>query len=69
MFFTISRKLKDYFLSYPESLNQVGEPQAIEKDGMLMVIQSESSHVMMSDDTLQRIIQVTQEIRNLHMNI
>ncbi|MCK5135662.1 MAG: hypothetical protein KAR19_07740 [Bacteroidales bacterium] len=63
-FETIKKIYDDVKITY-----EVGEPQAIEKDGMLMVIQSESSHVMMSDDTLQRIIQVTQEIRNLHMNI
>ena len=48
---------------------EVGEPQTMEKDGMLMVVQSESSHVMMSDETLKKIIEVTQEIRNNHMNI
>ena len=48
---------------------EVGEPQTMEKDGMLMVVQSETSHVMMSDDTLKKIIEVTQEIRNTHMNI
>lgn len=48
---------------------EVGEPQTIEKDGMLMVVQSETSHVLMSDETLQQIIEVTQQIRNLHMHI
>ncbi len=48
---------------------EVGEPETIEKDGMLMVIQSETSHVIMSDETLQKIIEVTLQIRNLHMNI
>jgi len=48
---------------------EVGEPQTIEKDGMLMVIQSESSHVDMSDETLQKIIEVTEQVRNMHMNI
>ena len=48
---------------------EVGEPQTIEKDGMLMVIQSESSNVSMSDETLQKIIEVTEQIRNMHMNI
>jgi len=48
---------------------EVGEPQTIEKDGMLMVVQSESSHVSMSDETLQKIIEVTEQIRNMHMNI
>ncbi len=48
---------------------EVGEPQTIEKDGMLMVVQSESSHVTMSDETLQKIIEVTEQVRNMHMNI
>lgn len=48
---------------------EVGEPQTVEKDGMLMVVQSESSHVSMSDETLQKIIEVTKQIRNMHLNI
>jgi len=48
---------------------EVGEPQTIEKDGMLMVVQSESSHVTMSDETLRKIIEVTEQVRNMHMNI
>ena len=48
---------------------EVGEPHSIEKDGMLMVIQSETSTVMMSDETLKKIIEVTEQIRNIHMNI
>jgi hypothetical protein len=48
---------------------EVGEPRTIEKDGMLIVVQSETSHVDMSDETLQRIIDVTKEVRNQHMNI
>jgi hypothetical protein len=48
---------------------EVGEPRTIEKDGMLMVVQSETSHVLMSDETLTRIIEVTRQIRNTHMNV
>lgn len=47
---------------------EVGEPQTIEKDGMLMVIQSETSHVMMSEETLRKIIDTTEQVRNMHMN-
>ena len=47
----------------------VEEPQTIEKDGMLMVIQSEASNVLMSDQTLQKIIEVTEQLRNMHINI
>jgi len=48
---------------------EVGEPQTIEKDGMLIVVQSESSHVNMSEGTLQKIIEFTEQVRNMHMNI
>jgi len=46
-----------------------GEPETIEKDGMLMVVQSETSHVMMEDATLEKIIETTKEIRNRQMNL
>ena len=48
---------------------EIGEPQAIETDGMMMVVQSETSHVMMSDETLVKIIDLTEEIRNKHLKI
>jgi len=48
---------------------EVGEPETIEKDGMLMVVQSETSHVLMSDETLQHIIATTLEIRNRQLNL
>ncbi len=47
---------------------EVGEPQTMEKDGMLMVIQSETSHVNMSDETLRKIIETAEQVRNMHMN-
>ena len=43
---------------------EIGEPEAIEKDGMLMIIQNERSIVEITDDQLNEIIQVTEEIRN-----
>lgn len=48
---------------------EVEQPKTIEKDGMLMVVQGESSKVMMSDETLQKLIDVTQQIRNIHLHI
>ncbi|MFO7671349.1 MAG: hypothetical protein R6W31_16945 [Bacteroidales bacterium] len=47
---------------------EVGEPETIEKDGMLMVVQSETSLVLMSDETLQQIITTTKEIRNRQLS-
>jgi len=60
----IKRAYDDVKITY-----EVGEPQTIEKDGMLMVVQSETSQVTMSEVTLQQIIEVTREIRNMYMNI
>ena len=48
---------------------EVGEPETMEKDGMLMVVQSETSHVLMSDETLKHIIATTLEIRNRQLNL
>jgi hypothetical protein len=48
---------------------EVGEPKSIEKDGMLMVVPSESSHVIMSDETLAKIIDTTKEIRNRQLSL
>ena len=43
---------------------EMGEPEAVEKDGMLMIIQNETSIVHITDEQLARIIQKTEEIRN-----
>jgi hypothetical protein len=48
---------------------EIGEPETIEIDGMLMVVQAESSTIAMSDKTLSAIINVTETIRNKHLNI
>jgi len=61
---TIKKVYEEVKITY-----EVGEPETIEKDGMLMVVQSETSHVEMSDELLQTIIATTEEIRNKHMNI
>jgi hypothetical protein len=47
---------------------KVGEPRTIEKDGNLIVVQSEFSQVSMSDETLQKIIEITEQVRNTHVN-
>ncbi|MCA1747085.1 MAG: hypothetical protein LC655_05260 [Bacteroidales bacterium] len=48
---------------------EIGEPETVEIDGMLMVVQDETSTIEMSDKTLSNIIDVTEEIRNKHLNI
>jgi hypothetical protein len=42
----------------------VGEPQMVEKDGALIVVQTDQSKVDMTDDQLSSIIQTTAKIRN-----
>lgn len=48
---------------------QIGEPKTVEVDGMLMVIQDESSTIEIPEPALNEIIKVTEEIRNKHLNL
>ena len=48
---------------------QMGEPKAVEQDGMLMIVQQESSIVVISDDVLNRIIESTSRIRNKQLTV
>ncbi|MEX2370765.1 MAG: hypothetical protein WD578_07150 [Bacteroidales bacterium] len=48
---------------------KIGEPETVEVDGMLMVIQNETTTMDLSDKTLSDIIEITEEIRNKHLNI
>lgn len=41
-----------------------GEPEAIEQDGMLIIVQTETSVVNINDEQLQKVIETTEEIRN-----
>lgn len=61
---TIKAAFADVRITYEK-----GEPETIEKDGMVLVVQSETSHVVMSDETLQNIIATAEEIRNKQLNI
>lgn len=42
---------------------EVGEPKSIEKDGMLIIVQDEISHINASPETLQSILNQIKEIR------
>jgi hypothetical protein len=66
--------LADYYLLKGQFDNvkityEIGEPRTVEVDGMLMVIQDESSHIEIPDATLSEIVKVTEQIRNKHLNI
>lgn len=43
---------------------EVGEPEAIEKDGMLIIVQNEESNVHISEEQLKSIISKAEQIRN-----
>ena len=43
---------------------EMGEPQAVDKDGMLMIVQQETSVIELSDGVLNNIIEATEKVRN-----
>jgi hypothetical protein len=55
----IKDKYRDVRITYT-----LGEPQTVEQDGGLVVKQTETSKVEMTDDQLARIIEVTKNIRD-----
>jgi hypothetical protein len=48
---------------------EMGEPMAVEKDGMLMIVQQEKSNIEISENTLNKIISVTEDVRNRLLTI
>lgn len=55
----IKREYEKVRISY-----ELGEPKAVEENGMLMIVQQEKSVVEINFDTLERIIDITARIRN-----
>ena len=51
-----------------EIISAVGEPEAVEKDGMLELVQSETSQLKMSDEVLGKITETTAQVRNARLN-
>ena len=45
----------------------MGEPKAVEKDGMLTIVQQETSVINISPETLKKIGLATQKVRNSHL--
>jgi len=43
---------------------EIGEPEAVEIDGMLVIKQNETSHVEVSEEQIANIINVIEEVRN-----
>ena len=57
--FALKEKYRDIRITYTQ-----GEPVASEKDGGLVITQTETSVVEMSDDQLKGLIEITSDIRN-----
>ena len=47
-----------------EIIYEMGKPETVEKDGMVMIVQNEKSIVQITDEQLQQIIYKTEEVRN-----
>lgn len=47
-----------------EIIYEMGEPESVEKDGMVMIVQNEKSIVQITEEQLKKIINKTEEVRN-----
>lgn len=56
---TLNVELRKVNITY-----EIGEPETIEKDGMLVIVQNEKSIVEISEEQLNRIIEETKKVRN-----
>jgi hypothetical protein len=63
-FETIKSEFDKVKISY-----EMGEPKAVEQDGMLTIVQQQKSIVEISKDVLNSIIEVTARIRNKQLNV
>jgi hypothetical protein len=43
---------------------EMGEPETVEQDGMIMIVQNEKSIVHITDEQMQKIIRITEKVRN-----
>jgi hypothetical protein len=43
---------------------EMGEPETVEQDGMIMIVQNEKSIVHITDEQMESIIKITEEVRN-----
>jgi len=58
----LREKYRDVRITYT-----IGEPQMVEKDGALVVVQTDQSKVEMTDEQLEAITVTTEKIRNRHI--
>ena len=43
---------------------EMGEPETVEQEGMIMIVQNERSIVHITEEQMKKIIRITEEIRN-----
>jgi len=43
---------------------EMGEPETVEQDGMIMIVQNEKSIVHITDEQMENIIRITEKVRN-----
>ncbi|MBU0763546.1 MAG: hypothetical protein KJ607_01790 [Bacteroidetes bacterium] len=48
---------------------ELGEPEASEEDGILKIIQHETSHIQITEEQLVKIVTATEDIRNFIINV
>lgn len=56
-------KLKAEF-AFVKITYEMGEPEAVEKNGKLIIIQHEKSQVIMNDEILKKLIDITEQVRD-----
>jgi hypothetical protein len=47
-----------------EIVYEMGDPETVEQDGMIMIVQNERSIVHITDEQMNSIIKITEEVRN-----
>lgn len=61
---TIKKEYEGVRITY-----EMGEPEAKEVDGMLIIVQNDKQHIDISDETLNRIIATIETVRNKIINM
>lgn len=56
---TIKEAYKDVKITF-----EIGEPESIEQDGRLIIVQNDTSIITITDEQLNNIIKITEQIRN-----
>ena len=63
-FFHLVRSAAEEEFDQVEITYEMGEPETVEQDGMVMIVQNERSIVHIKDEQMKNIIRKTAEVRN-----